>query len=104
MEYGNVVYMGAADSHLDKLDRIQRSAEKIGKFISHFTMEPLKCRREAAAISLALKLLDGRGRGRLQDHTPKLVDIKTVRFSRHTSNGLKLQSVIKAKSLDVFFM
>ena len=23
MEYGNVVYMGAADSHLDKLDRIQ---------------------------------------------------------------------------------
>ena len=98
MEYGNVVYMGAADSHLDKLDRIQRSAEKIGKF----TVEPLKCRREAAAISLALKLLDGRGRGRLQDHTPTLVDIKTIRFSRHTSNGLKLQSVIKAKSLDVY--
>ena len=98
MEYGNVVYMGAADSHLAKLDRVQKSAEQIG----NFTVESLECRREAAAISLALKLLDNQGRGRLQDHKPKLIDVKTIRFSRHTSNGLKLQSVIKAKSLDVY--
>ena len=45
LEYGIVVYMGAADSHLDKLDRIQRSGEKIGEF----TVEPLKCRREATS-------------------------------------------------------
>lgn len=98
MEYGNVVYMGAADSHLAKLDRVQKSAEQIG----NFTVESLECRREAAAISLALKLLDNQGRGRLQDHKPKLIDVKTIRFSRHTSNGLGLQSVIKAKSLDVY--
>ena len=59
MEYGNVVYMGAADSHLNKLDRIQRSDREVHSGAS----EPLKCRREAAAISLALKLLEWTAEG-----------------------------------------
>ena len=46
--------MGAAQSHLDKLDKVQHSAEKIGDF----TVEPLQARRDAAAMSFALKLLD----------------------------------------------
>ena len=32
MEYGNMLYMGAADTHLEKLDRIQRSAQVMGGF------------------------------------------------------------------------
>ena len=59
MEYGNVVYMDAAQTHLEKLDRLQRSAERIG----NFKVESLVARREAVAIRLALKLMDGQGRG-----------------------------------------
>ena len=98
MEYGSVVYMGAADSHLEKLDRIQSSAERIG----NFKVESLQSRREAATMSLVLKLLDGKGRGKLQDHAPKLIDVKLPRFSRHTKDGLRLESVIRAKSLNVY--
>ena len=70
MEYNNVCWMGAAQSHLSKLDRIQASVERIGGF----KVESLECRREAAAMSIALKLLDGRGRGELNNFTPKLTE------------------------------
>ena len=30
MEYGSVLYMGAADSHLEKLNRIRHSAQNLG--------------------------------------------------------------------------
>ena len=36
--------MGAAQTYLDKLDRVQDTAQKIG----HFQVEDLQCRREAA--------------------------------------------------------
>ena len=55
MEYNSISWMGDAQSHLDKLDRVQHSAEKIG----NFTVEPLQARRDAAAMSFALKLQDG---------------------------------------------
>ena len=38
LEYGSVVYMGAAQSHLDKLDRVQDSAQRLGGFV----VEPLQ--------------------------------------------------------------
>ena len=59
-----MVYMGASDTNLAKLDRVQKSAERIGGF----TIESLSSRREAAAVSLALDLLDGEGYGELQQH------------------------------------
>ena len=59
MEYNSISWMGAAQSHLDELDRVQHSAEQIGRFIA----EPLKARKDAAAMSFALKLLDGKARG-----------------------------------------
>jgi len=62
MEYNSISWMGAAQSHLDKLDKVQRSAEKIG----NFTVEPLQARKDAAAMSFALKLLDGGARGELK--------------------------------------
>ena len=55
IEYGSIAWMGAADSHLDKLDRVQRRAESIG----NFTTDTLAARREVAALSFALKLMDG---------------------------------------------
>jgi hypothetical protein len=98
MEYGNVVYMGAAQTHLEKLDRLQRSAERIG----NFKIESLESRREAAAIRLALKLMDGRGRGRLQDYAPQIMDMGSYRPSRHHTNGMRLKPTVKARSLNVF--
>ena len=70
LEYGNALYMSACPTHLAKLDKIQTAAEKMGGF----ELESLADRREAAAISLGLKLLDGAGRGSLQQFAPKLVD------------------------------
>ena len=59
MEYGSVAWMGAAHSHLIELDRIQESAQRIGGF----TMQSLQTRREAAALSFALKLISGSCKG-----------------------------------------
>ena len=70
LEYGSVVYMGASDSHLAKLYRVQKSAERIGGF----KIESLGSRREAAAMSLALDLLDGKGYGELQQHKSQLIE------------------------------
>jgi len=72
MEYNSVSWMGAAPSHLHahKLDRVQRIAQRIGCF----TFTPLQARREAAVMSLALKLQDGQGRGELMHFTPVLTE------------------------------
>ena len=56
MEYGSIAWMGAADSHLSKLDRIQAAAERVGGF----TVESLASRRSAAAVAFALKLMNGK--------------------------------------------
>ena len=53
MEFGSVAWMGCAQTHLDKLDRVQSSAQKIGGF----TVPPLQLRREAAAVSFVLNTL-----------------------------------------------
>jgi hypothetical protein len=101
MEYGNVLYMGAADSHLAKLDRIQTSAERI----CGFKMESLSSRRDAAAFSLAVKMLSGKGRGILNDFTPQLYHIPESTNSTRTRSssltGFQVQSQITTKSLDV---
>jgi hypothetical protein len=101
MEYGNVLYMGAADSHLAKLDRIQASAERM----CGFKMESLSSRRDAAAFSLAVKMLSDKGRGVLNDFTPQLYHIPESTNSTRTRSssltGLQVQSQITTKSLDV---
>ena len=84
MEYGSVLYMGAADSHLEKLNRIQHSAQNLGGFV----IESLEERREAACLRLACKLLDGRGRGSLATYAPTLVEVQAR--SRHQHGGIQL--------------
>jgi hypothetical protein len=73
LEYGSIQFMGAADTHLHKLDAVQRTAERIGRF----QVESLQSRREAAAISLTFKLLDGRGRGVLKNFVPTIIQLTT---------------------------
>ena len=66
MEYGSIAWMGAAGTHLSKLDRIQTAAERFG----NFTTEPLALRRSAATVAFALKLMDGQAKGVLKRYIP----------------------------------
>ena len=54
-EYGSILMLGASDTQLSKLDRMQHFAEHLCS--SHFM--PLQKHHHAAAISLLCKLLDG---------------------------------------------
>ena len=96
MEYGNLLYMGAAGSHLQKLDRVQQAAEALGCF----TVESLQSRREAVCLSLASKLLSGNGRGSLSNYTPIVGSV--VARSRHQSSGIQISMpvVSSARPLD----
>ena len=102
LEYGSVQFMGVAATHLGKLDAMQRTVERIGRFKA----ESLKSRREAAAIILTLKLMAGEGRGVLNHFTPVLVDsstgVKRGRESRHIAPGIQLESPVRIGSLDAF--
>ncbi len=88
-------YMGAADTHLKKLDRIQEKAQKICgcKFRS------LQGRRRAASFGLACKLLDGEARGQLQDFAPRF---QQGRSRTRNGGNLCLQPKWDAKSLDSY--
>ena len=95
MEYGNMVHMIAAQTHLDKLDRVQKSAERIGGF----SVEPLASRRDASVIGFAFKLLDGKGRGCLNTLTPALVDVVPVKQLRHSLSGIQVTRSHNSSSL-----
>jgi hypothetical protein len=70
IEYGNLVYMCAAASTKEKLDRVQSAAAKMGQF----EVESLGSRRQAGLIGFVFKLLDGDGRGMLNEFIPTLVE------------------------------
>ena len=101
LEYGNLAYMGAAQSHLDKLDRVQESAMKLGGF----TIETLESRREAAAISLAFDLLDEDAYGELRDYKPELYEpirLTKKRTRQAVEAGTQMKSRTRTSSLDQF--
>ena len=96
LEYGNLVYWGAAESHLKKLDAVQNSAKSMLKKPQF--LPSLESRRKAAALGLVCKLLDGEGRGELQSLEPnfssktKTQEDQKELISRHSINfRLKLQ-------------
>ena len=80
MECGSVAFMGAADSHLQKLDRVQDSAARC----CGFEIESLQSRREAAA-ALALKLTDGVAHVKLQPFAPKFGKVMSLTKKRTRS-------------------
>ena len=100
MEYGSVTWCGAADSHLKKLDRIQDRAKSIGGF----EVDGLATRREAAALSFGLKLMNGDARGVLKQHVPELYEPLqlTRKRTRQVLDGKQLKSRVKRNSLDAY--
>ena len=72
---------------MKKLDLIHEKAQTVGDL----TLGPLKSRREAAAISFMLKLLDGKGRGVLNAYASDFVDNpKLHRYStKNAPKGLQ---------------
>ena len=88
MEYGGVLFMGAADTHLSKMDKIQKSAERMGGF----ECESLKLRREAATVSLALKMLDGDCRSGLDSLKFLIADTPSChsRNTKAAKSGIQL--------------
>ena len=66
MEFGSLAYMSAVDTHLEKLDRIQKSISSS----CGFEVESLESRREAAVVSMAFKMFDGKARGDLNLFKP----------------------------------
>jgi hypothetical protein len=83
MEYGSVTFMGAAITHLEKLDRVQDSAVRC----CGFEVESLQSRREAAAAALALKLLDGGAHVKLQPFAPKFAKKFSLTKKRTRDNS-----------------
>ena len=101
MEYGNVVYRGASKTHLSKLDRVQDTAARLGKF----EVETLLSRRHAAAASMCFKLLDGGGRGCLDEFKPKLLDRLQLTRKQTRSDcdsSLQLERAVKSSSMDAY--
>ena len=72
LEYGNLVYWGASESHLKKMDAIQHSARSMLQDQNLF-LPSLESRRKAAAVGLSCKLMDGKARGKLQCLKPELI-------------------------------
>ena len=78
LEYGNILYAGAAFTHLQRLDRLQSRIEQT--CCSHF--QSLFHRRNASIIGLVCRLLAGEGRGNLQNYCPLFHDVdNTLRQS-----------------------
>ena len=103
LEYGSVLYMGVAESHLNKLDAIHHAAERVGGFHS----QPLRARREAAAMCLALKLLDQQCKSGLNRFAPKLTDWESDNYNHSMAlrqmEGFQLHPVVLSKyTLDIF--
>ena len=87
MEFGSMEYIAAAPTHLAKLDRVQRAAEKL----CGCTFQTLTDRREAAVFSLVCKLLDGECVEPLQKFAPEFeadsaIEVKTRLQHKMESN------------------
>ena len=85
IEYGNLEYMSAGSSITGKLDRIQAAAERMG----NFSVESLGSRRDAALIGFVFKLLDGDGKGMLNDFIPTVVQPVQSRTRRAKKMEIK---------------
>ena len=72
IEYGHLLYYGAANSHLRRLDSLQCHAEGI----CSTTFSLLSSRCQAAAFRLICKLHDGEGQGIFQSFCPRFVHLQ----------------------------
>ena len=77
LEYGNILYTGAASGHLQRLDHLQNRIQQT----CCSTFQSLSHRRNAAIIGLICRLLNGEGRGNLQDYCPRFCHVDSHRQS-----------------------
>ena len=77
LEYGNILYLGAANAHLCRLDNLQSCIERT----CSVTFQPLLQRRHAAIMGLACRLLAGEGQGNLSTYCPQLCGTPLLRTS-----------------------
>jgi hypothetical protein len=85
IEYGNLVYWGAANTNLGMLDKVQQSAISLLDDPEPSLLPcPLERRREAAAVGLLVKVLDGEGRGRVNELKPERMDPSQTPLRRST--------------------
>ena len=77
LEYGNILYSGAAATHLHRLDALQSRIEGTCSFV----FQPLSHRQEAAIVGLICRLLAGEGRGNLLTYCPQFCGNQTHRRS-----------------------
>ena len=94
MEFGSIEYIAAAPTHLAKIDRVQRTAERM----CGCKFDSLSGRREAAVFALVCKLLDQECVSPLQKFCPEIlskvegVEVKTrqqIKVAKDTSLKLK---------------
>ena len=74
LEYGSTLFIGAKPTHLEELDRVQATMERI----SGFNAQSLAGRRETALIALSFQQMDGAGECRegLRGYAPLLHTVK----------------------------
>ena len=70
LEYGHLLYWGAAESHLVRLDRVQLQAQRL---FSEIPLPTLESRRVATAVGLTCRLLSGSVSSPLLSLTPVLM-------------------------------
>ena len=68
LEYGNILYLGAAKTYLCRFDNLQSRIEQT----CSVTFPPLSQRQQAAIMGLVCRLLAGEGRGNLPIYCPQL--------------------------------
>ena len=105
LEYGNLVYWSAAETTLNKLDRVQQQAHKL---FSQHSISSLEQRREVAAVGLTCKLLHGDTKAPLQSLIPKFEDPnknkprRSARLASIKPHNHQLQSCINVNSLEIY--
>jgi len=103
LEYGNILYSGAANNHLCRLDNLQSRIERT----CSVAFQPLGQRRHAAIMCLVCRLLAGEGRGNLSTYCPQLCGTPILRRSHQLhsydpAEHLHLVNLCNFKTLDRF--
>ena len=79
LEYGSILYSGAASTHLHRLDDLQSWIE----WSCSFVFQPPSHHRNAAIMGLVCHLLAGEGHENLQTEWPQFCGNQTHRRSHH---------------------
>ena len=102
LEYGSILYSGAALSHLNRLERLQARVENM----CGLAFPSLTTRRNASILGLTCRLLAGEGRGSLQSFCPKFKSTShRLSYWVHSfdpASHLRLQNPCNFHTLDHF--